>query len=438
MIDTDVLVIGSGLAGLMAASKAAEEGVDVVVVDKGSGASYQSSGVIDVMALPPGGVLTLKPLEGIARTIENSSMHPYSVIASGWDLASIVRQAVNHLKKLVSDGVKIEGELDENVILLNTLGGFKVTCLYQATMRSGVLSRLKDASLLVVGFNGLVGFNPRFCASSFKHFASNFNIETVKAAGVKLAIPSLKNINLTAVELARMMDEEEFRKEIVRELGETASGDITHVALPTLGLKNAHENMKWLEEETGLNVFELVSPPPSIPGQRLMMAFEEEATRRGVRVFRGYRAVGFESEGDHVTAVVLESGNKKFLARAHAFILATGKFIGGGIVEEKDEVKEAVFNLPLYDENGKPLRGRRIAQLLTRKPFPREGHPLMGCGVKVSPSMAPLSEGGAIYDNLFVAGSLISGYNYVREKSGMGIAATTGYIAGLSAASCVK
>ncbi|MEM3751196.1 MAG: FAD-binding protein, partial [Candidatus Jordarchaeales archaeon] len=68
----------------------------------------------------------------------------------------------------------------------------------------------------------------------------------------------------------------------------------------------------------------------------------------------------------------------------------------------------------------------------------REGHPLMGCGVKVNAQMKPVVNDEVAYDNLFAAGSIISGYNYVREKSGMGVAAVTGYIAGMNAATHVE
>ncbi|MEM3750022.1 MAG: anaerobic glycerol-3-phosphate dehydrogenase subunit GlpB [Candidatus Jordarchaeales archaeon] len=439
MIETEILVIGGGVAGLLAATKATDEKLEVTVIDKGSGASYQSSGVIDVMGCPLGEA-TLKPIEGIAQVIECSPSHPYSVISSERNVTNVIKDAIRYLTSMASNrGVEFKGEIERNVVLLNTIGSFKLTCFYQSTMDRGVLHKLEGASLLVTGFKGLVGFNARFCSSSFKHFASKFNIELRKTSSTELSLPSLREFNLTIIELARMMDEDDFRKELAKKLEtEIAVNDVSHVALPTLGLKKPYENMRIFEEETGTSVFELVSPPPSVPAQRLMEALEEEAIERGVRIFRGYKAVGFEGEGRSIKSVTLASGEKRFPAKAKAYILATGKFIGGGIVEERDKVKETVFNLPLYDEKGEPLKRQNISRLLAKSPFPREGHPLMGCGVKVNAQMKPVVNDEVAYDNLFAAGSIISGYNYVREKSGMGVAAVTGYIAGMNAATHVE
>ncbi len=436
MIETDVLVIGGGVAGLLAAAKAADEGVEVVIVDRGSGASYQSSGVIDVMGCLPEGEITLSPLEGVTQTIECLPQHPYSVISSERSVADVIKEATKCLLDMASTHeVRFDGNIEKNVILLNTIGSFKITCFYQSTMSGGTLNKLDGASLLVVGFNGLAGFNPRFCASGFKHFASKFNVELRKADGVKLSLPALRDFNLTFIELARMIDKDEFREILAKKLrDETVKGNTSHIALPTLGLRKHYESMRILREETEAEVFELVSPPPSVPAQRLMRALEEGVAEKGVRILRGYKAVGFKSEGRRVMSVILDSGGKHFPAKAGAYILATGKFIGGGLVEEEDKVKEAVFNLPLYDERGKALRGQKIPRLLARSPFPQGGHPLMGCGVKVNAQMKPVVEGEVVYENLFVAGSLISGYSYVREKSGMGVATATGYVAGISAA----
>jgi len=50
----DVLVIGGGMAGAVAASKAADLGREVAVVRKGYGATALSSGVIDIAVDPLG------------------------------------------------------------------------------------------------------------------------------------------------------------------------------------------------------------------------------------------------------------------------------------------------------------------------------------------------------------------------------------------------
>ncbi|MHA1710712.1 MAG: anaerobic glycerol-3-phosphate dehydrogenase subunit GlpB [Candidatus Freyarchaeota archaeon] len=439
MLEAEVLVIGGGIAGLVAAARAADEGLEVLVVDKGSGATYQSAGVVDVMAYPPSQGLFLNPLKGVEVTVKTAPTHPYAIIGRGNEEESVrrVKEAVEYFIDLTSSGIRLEGDIERNVILMNTIGSFKVTCLAPHTIFNGKVDDLSDASLLIAGFRGLLGFNPAFCASGAEYIASKFNVNLKEAMYTWLSHPRLRKFNLTFIELARMMDDDEFRKELGEALRKAvAEREATHIALPTLGFESPEENMKVIEEEAGAKVFELISPPPSIPGQRMVKILEECVRKRKVRVIRGYKAAGFREENMRVKEIILESGEKKIPVRVGACILATGKFIGGGLTEEEDMVKEAVFGLPVYDGRGQPLDERKIPKLLVRDPFSQQ--PLIACGVKVNPQMKPLTLRGKPYENLFAAGSIISGYDYVKERSGIGVAAATGYFAGLNAAYCLK
>ena len=53
MQDYDVIVIGMGLAGLMAAKTAAEEGKTVLLIGKGMGTAHTYTGCIDVLGYYP-------------------------------------------------------------------------------------------------------------------------------------------------------------------------------------------------------------------------------------------------------------------------------------------------------------------------------------------------------------------------------------------------
>ena len=69
-MNVDVLVIGGGMAGAVAASKAADSGQEVAVVRRGYGATALSSGAIDI---------ALDPLR-----ISNESWSDTSSIKKGW------------------------------------------------------------------------------------------------------------------------------------------------------------------------------------------------------------------------------------------------------------------------------------------------------------------------------------------------------------------
>ena len=58
-------------------------------------------------------------------------------------------------------------------------------------------------------------------------------------------------------------------------------------------------------------------------------------------------------------------------------------------------------------------------------------HPLFSVGVKVNAQMRPLDERGEpCFDNLWVAGSLIGGYDAQGDGAGIGVAIGTGKLAG--------
>src|SRR5215207_4916256 len=75
MPHADVVVIGAGLAGLVAAARLAEAGASVTLVAKGHASTHWGSGGIDVAA--PAGAST--PAEGVAALARAS--HPYAVLA---------------------------------------------------------------------------------------------------------------------------------------------------------------------------------------------------------------------------------------------------------------------------------------------------------------------------------------------------------------------
>ncbi len=53
-LEADILVVGGGLAGIVAGTVAAENGVSTIVARKGLGATEYSSGAIDILGYLPG------------------------------------------------------------------------------------------------------------------------------------------------------------------------------------------------------------------------------------------------------------------------------------------------------------------------------------------------------------------------------------------------
>ena len=80
-LETDLLVIGGGMAGLVAGTVAVESGLKTVLLRKGQSATSYSSGAIDVIGyLPEASEPFITPEEGLTAIAGLYPLHPYSII----------------------------------------------------------------------------------------------------------------------------------------------------------------------------------------------------------------------------------------------------------------------------------------------------------------------------------------------------------------------
>ncbi len=441
----DVFIVGAGAAGLTAARKAAEKGLKVLVAEKGSGATIQSSGVIDVAGYSPSNGMFASASEGVRAISSGYKNHPYSVLGGGQktkpdkraqESEKIVRKALEDFaESMKSVGVNFMGSLDENVLVTNFVGTFKPTCLCPSTIYSGNLKNLAESSVVFVGVKGFPDYNPKFCAQSFSDIVYRIGIKPKSVGHSFFDIPGLEERgDILAIEIARKMDDSEMLKKMGQNLQKIVKSS-EYIAIPTAGFETPEENLKTLEEATGAKVFELISFPPSVPGYRLVRRLEKAAQKAGASVRRGYKVVG-ANYNKAVKSLKVEIGRKITEIEADTYILASGSFLGGGLKEDCDFIKESIFNLPVFSGDGSKLEEVYLEKLLSREVFPKGGHQLFSSGIQVNEKLQPLSaEGEPIYSNLFAAGSILSGYNYMAENSGLGVAITTGFLAGLNASS---
>jgi len=82
---------------------------------------------------------------------------------------------------------------------------------------------------------------------------------------------------------------------------------------------------------------------------------------------------------------------------------------------------------------GRPARDMFMYDLV--KPKINEKQPIFSCGVKVDAAMNAVdAQGAAVYENVFCAGSVLGGYDSMRDRCGSGVAVATGCVAGENAA----
>ena len=101
--------------------------------------------------------------------------------------------------------------------------------------------------------------------------------------------------------------------------------------------------------------------------------------------------------------------------------------MGRGIYASQSELLEPIFGLNVV---GPETR----AEWFNKRFFNPIGHPINEVGIRVDERLRPIDDNDRpVLDNLFVTGAQLMGFDALREKSGGGVAISSGYKAGIMA-----
>jgi glycerol-3-phosphate dehydrogenase subunit B len=449
-IDTDVLIIGGGMAGLVAGIRSLECGVRTTLVRRGQSATAHSSGAIDIAGYLPGGTAPLMSArEGVEAISEFYPLHPYSILgyndSDGAENDSIkkVEESTDWLiAHLKGTPAQLFGGLDANTDGVTLLGTRKPTAFMQLTQWPGELSADEEAILLFVGIRGLPVFNAKTAAKAFFDNQTRLGDPPHKVANFSIELKPFGNDhNLSTTNLARYLEDEENLNSLQEQV--TAQADklgATHIALPPiLGLEMNHRNQNALQEAMKAKVFELLAFPPSVPGLRLQNSLDRIFVENGGTLLIGHEVEPSKIDGKCVKDVVAKSPRRRISIKLKSAVLASGKFIGSGLGSTVEGLYEPIFNLMTVTEGFRETGETRPQRLTNPISISPQSHTLFGCGLSVDPYFRPVSQDGDVTaENLFAAGSILAGYNYAMEKNGLGVALTTGYFAGETSARVAK
>jgi glycerol-3-phosphate dehydrogenase subunit B len=219
-----------------------------------------------------------------------------------------------------------------------------------------------------------------------------------------------------ASDIARWFDTSTYRAEVIRSWRDKVKG-VTRLGLPAiLGLERAREAHHDLQDQLGVEVFEIPILPPSVPGMRLFNVLHSAIESAGGRVTIGPNVAGWVEQGQALGIIAETAGGLRRYAARH-IILATGGFRHGGLESPaRGQVRESVFNLPV------------VSAPEFFAPLYWDSHPYLRCGVRVDEHLRPLNvEGAVIYPNVFAVGGLLAGADRLGEGSREGIDLATGW-----------
>ncbi len=413
----DLLVIGAGLAGLQAAVTAAQAGAKVRVIAKGMSATHWAAGTIDVLgyaatAADAAPAWVQRPLEAIAGL---AAAHPYALlgptgVSRGLDAFAALTQEI---------GVPYTGSASrDNLRLPSPVGAPRPAFLAPLGQVGGDLSRPEP--MLIVGFQGMRDFYPEL-------IAANLNKQgfAARAAFLPLSLLSRQHDRNT-VQLAHALDDAAAAARLGAELKRLVRPG-ERIGLPAiLGMDHHNRVLDALRSQTGAVVFEIPTLPPSVPGIRLHSALRRKVEGLGVRVEIGMEAIGFHASAGNIQWVETSTSARPLKHRAAKYLLATGGILGGGFNSDHlGRVWEVIFDLPL-------TAPQQRHQWFRPQFMAPQGHPVFSGGVAVNSAWQPLDAAGApVYGNLWAAGGLLAGGDYIQERSLEGVAIASGRAAAM-------
>jgi glycerol-3-phosphate dehydrogenase subunit B len=397
----DLIIIGMGLSGLMAAKTAAEAGQKVLIIGKGLGSLSLFSNTIDVLGSLP---KSIKMKDGLSQWIKDHPEHPYSKVG-----LEKIEEALSSFLSLFPPPYSFQTVDNMNCFLPTGAGTLRPTYLIPKTMVEGLL--VDEGNTLIVGFK------------VFKDFYAHYVADQLNCRGINLQLSDPFYHELTAAALARLMETTSFRENISWEIKKQLNGE-SRIGFPALlGIHDPVQVKDNLEEIIGTKVFEIPILPPSIPGMRIFNRFKEWLIRKGVTFLIGYSVSKASLKGKKCERIEVLHPPVIASYSADRYILTTGRFIGGGLKANDEKIFEPIFNLPIS------------------QPHSREGwfkncffndlpHPIHRAGILTNSCFRPVDERGEpILENVWVAGSILSHHNCIDEKSREGIETATGYMA---------
>jgi len=422
-IESEVLVVGGGLAGLTSAIAAARQGADTRLVSYKQSTLRNASGLVDVLGYTPDGTgPVVDPYEAIP---DLPAAHPYRTVG-----VEGVREALGLFDDVVP---QYRGSHTDANALLPTHGGtVKPTARYPAGASAGVAS--DDRDVLLVGFESMVDFDAPQAAAHLEAAGVPFDVR-----GITVPFPGDLRADAKVTRYAKILDTDadvsvRGRDHPVRDaLAERVNPKLENegrVGFPAiLGDDRAREVRSALADRLGADVFEVPMGPPSLPGMRLEDALFDALDDAGASIETGNPVVDFDGD-DRIERVYVEKNGAKIPNVADQYVLATGGLVGKGIESDRERVSEPVFDchVPHASDRYEWFESAAFGD-----------HPFAQFGVEIDADLRPLAtDGTAEFGNLRAAGSVLGGYDFAAEKSGSGVSIATGHAAGRAAAEVAR
>lgn len=419
-----VLVIGGGLAGSIAALAAKEAGADVKMVYKSFGRTALSSGLLSLADSRAGDGISAS----LAEMLSRNSRRPLAAFQNPEAaLFEALYLFLSHTSGLYPENIAIEKEAKRYP---TELGGVEKAQL--APLSFFTPDDFKDGAEVpfIVSLSGYGRFRAMFLAGAWSEAMS------MGGAGEAFCILPLAFDHDgrpfgSPSALAAYLDSDDGLEQLAKAV-KSALGARKPACLvfpPVLGL-NRISLPAELSDKLGIAVKEAAPAQDSVPGVRLLQKLHQSLEESGISLMKG-GANGYKIENGRIKAVSVKGrdGSSQDIS-ADAFILASGKYLGGGITFNKGAFSETLFDLPVFLDSDqlKDIFIGRMTELdyrMTQR-FSRVGIETDEKGRALGRDRGPFLE------NLFAAGHVLGGFDPVADAAD-GVDLATGLLVGKAA-----
>lgn len=397
----DIIIIGGGLSGLTAGIALAKAGKDVALISVGQSTLHFGGGSLDLLGCDEQGNEVSNPVEAIANL---SDKHPYKKVEN-------VEVLAQDAKQLLADaGIATTGEASANHWRLSPIGAFKPTWLSVEGMATvNDINALPWKRVALVNIINYLDFPTKFLAAGLR----NKGVEVDMKA---FTVPELQELRKSPTEMrstniAKVIENKKIVEKVADAINKEVGDGYDMVLLPAvLGIDRSEKSEQLLKLINTPASF-VATLPPSVTGVRMQTLLRRRFNALGGSFFTGDQVIEGIFDGDTLMGVKTAKLNGTVL-EADNFILATGSFMSRGLVADYNHIYEPTLGVDVDDLG---LNRKTWAKIDVTK-----DQPYMEMGVKTDDTLRCM-RGGKAVNNLFAAGSILSGHNSIKRLDAAGV-----------------
>lgn len=411
-IETDLFIIGSGMAGMAAAIFAANRKINSVLAGGAGGLEY-SSGLLDLwgMSLTQKGRVTKKPWDMLPEIYEHMPDHPYTNLKKN-TLSQAFLELTTSLK---NQGLIYTGHDSLNSMVMTPFGTLHPTYRLPVTMKSNVEAFKKKEPCLILDFKGLREFSAVFVKEVMKKDWPDIRTQCLEFPETQL------RPEVSTLFLARSFETRQVQKKFISLVKPLLKGE-AYLGLPAiLGVYSSDKILTTLENELNIKIFEIPTSPVSVPGIRLKETMMKALEKSSVTILQNKRVTKVLKASNKGFECLLESNFFPVIVHAKTVLLATGRFLGRGLYADQKKIYESIFDLP-------------VCQPKTREEwhmhnfFNLDGHRINQAGLETDNLFRPvMNNKKPVFNNLFASGSILANQDWMRTKCGSGLSIGTSF-----------